>query len=102
MNFFVKKNPSKDAILFINLFFHSFHITIIALPSSNSLPPLLPPLLLRESDTSLGYHPALGHQVAGGLEKNAILGNFIFPSISVTPSPYVSQGFLRFIIQETI
>lgn len=37
MNSFMKKKSLKEkaAILFINLFIHSFDITIIALPSSN-------------------------------------------------------------------
>lgn len=104
MNSFMKKNLPKKRMLLFHYLIYSF--TLYPYHSSpffqfhpcKSLSPFLPPLLFRERDTSLGYHPALGHQVAAGLENNAILGNFIFPGISVTLSPYVSQGFLHFTI----
>lgn len=55
------------------LFIHSLYILITALlpfpqPHCYKFLPLLPPpLLLREVEAPLGYHPTLGHLVAVGL-----------------------------------
>ena len=75
------ETPQKDFCLekgFCKIIFYSFYIPMAAPSllfsqshSYKSLPPLCSPLLLREMESSLGYHPIPEHIVPAGLDTSS-------------------------------
>lgn len=101
MNSFMKKIPPKGCYFFIKLFIHSLYVPIMALFSSS--PTLTSPCAHysipvysekgRPSTPCLGYHAALEHPATAGLEKDAILGHFVFPGIQSHSHPAFLKVF---------